>query len=149
MPSEPSNAKIIKELFRRRLSDGQPHSVADLEQYARQGTERGGRLTPGMLSGALKSLVDSSNGTYVRVERGVYQLAGAGPCSPVEPHVQLAKDLCALLERTDAQVKTLCRAVIDPFIEDEADAEIMAAIRRLLSEMERCRAALARVGRGT
>lgn len=64
-----SNAERIKECFRQLLMDGQPHSREELFQFARQ---KDRNYTDGMLSGALKTLVDKEI-QYIQVERGIYQ----------------------------------------------------------------------------
>lgn len=64
-----SNAEDIKKYYRQLLMDGQPHSREELFLFAR---ENGKNYTDGMLSGALKTLVDKEI-CYVQIERGLYQ----------------------------------------------------------------------------
>ena len=64
-----SNAEEIKKYYKQLLMDGQPHSREELFLFAR---ENGTNYTDGMLSGALKTLVDKEI-CYVQVERGIYQ----------------------------------------------------------------------------
>lgn len=64
-----SNAEDIKKYYKQLLMDGQPHRREELFLFAR---ENGKNYTDGMLSGALKTLVDKEI-CYVQVERGIYQ----------------------------------------------------------------------------
>lgn len=64
-----SNAEEIKKYYKQLLMDGRPHSREELFLFAR---ENGKNYTDGMLSGALKTLVDKEI-CYVQVERGLYQ----------------------------------------------------------------------------
>ena len=64
-----SNAEEIKKYYKQLLMDKQPHSREELFQFARQKNKN---YTDGMLSGALKTLVDKEI-CYVQVERGIYQ----------------------------------------------------------------------------
>lgn len=66
-----SNAKQIKDRFVKLLDDGLPHSRKELFTYAKEDVEDN-TYTIGMLTGALKTLVDSCN-IYYCIERGIYQ----------------------------------------------------------------------------
>ena len=66
-----SNAKQIKDRFVKLLDDGLPHSRKELFAYAKEDVEENA-YTIGMLTGALKSLVDSSD-IYQSMGRGIYQ----------------------------------------------------------------------------
>lgn len=66
-----SNAKQIKDRFKKMLEDGLPHNRQELFAYAKEGAEEN-TYTVGMLTGALKSLVDSTD-IYQCVNRGIYQ----------------------------------------------------------------------------
>ena len=66
-----SNAKQIRKKFKELLDDGQPHSRKELFAYAKEDVEENA-YTIGMLTGALKSLVDSSD-IYQSMGRGIYQ----------------------------------------------------------------------------
>lgn len=66
-----SNAQKIRERYMELLSDGRPHGRQELFAYARE-QSGGNHYTEGMLTGALKVLVDSGNG-YQCVGRAVYQ----------------------------------------------------------------------------
>ena len=62
-----SNAKQIRDRYKELLDDGVPHSRKELFAYAKEDV-----YTIGMLTGALKSLVDSSD-IYQSMGRGIYQ----------------------------------------------------------------------------
>lgn len=64
-----SNAEEIKKYYKQLLMDEQPHSREELFLFARENCKN---YTDGMLSGALKTLVDKEI-CYVQVERGLYQ----------------------------------------------------------------------------
>ena len=66
-----SNAKQIRDRYKELLDDGVPHSRKELFAYAKEDVEENA-YTIGMLTGALKSLVDSSN-IYQSMGRGIYQ----------------------------------------------------------------------------
>lgn len=66
-----SNAKQIRDRYKELLDDGVPHSRKELFAYAKEDVEENA-YTIGMLTGALKSLVDSSD-IYQSMGRGIYQ----------------------------------------------------------------------------
>ena len=66
-----SNAKQIRDRCKELLDDGVPHSRKELFAYAKEDVEENA-YTIGMLTGALKSLVDSSD-IYQSMGRGIYQ----------------------------------------------------------------------------
>ena len=66
-----SNAKQIRDRYKELLDDGVPHSRKELFTYAKEDVEENA-YTIGMLTGALKSLVDSSD-IYQSMGRGIYQ----------------------------------------------------------------------------
>ena len=66
-----SNAKQIRDRYKELLDDGVPHSRKELFAYAKEDVEENA-YTIGMLGGALKSLVDSSD-IYQSMGRGIYQ----------------------------------------------------------------------------
>ena len=66
-----SNAKQIRDRYNELLDDGVPHSRKELFAYAKEDVEENA-YTIGMLTGALKSLVDSSD-IYQSMGRGIYQ----------------------------------------------------------------------------
>ena len=66
-----SNAKQIRDRYKELLDDGVPHSRKELFAYAKEDVEENA-YTIGMLKGALKSLVDSSD-IYQSMGRGIYQ----------------------------------------------------------------------------
>ena len=66
-----SNAKQIRDRYKELLDDGVPHSRKELFAYAKEDVEENA-YTIGMLTGALKSLVDSSD-IYRSMGRGIYQ----------------------------------------------------------------------------
>lgn len=89
-----SNAEEIRHYLKQLLEDGQPHSRTELFNYVNSNSSNGCSFTVGMLSGALKTLTDSSD-VYVCVQRGVYQKRGsdpmpAAPAVPVMPVVSAA-----------------------------------------------------------
>lgn len=66
-----SNAVQIREYYKELLSDGKKHSRTELFEYARS-RNRGANYTTGMLTGAVKTLIDGSK-EYACVERATYQ----------------------------------------------------------------------------
>ena len=73
--SQMSHAEQIRVYVQEFLADGEEKTYQDIIGYVRDQTKES--YTEGMLSGAIKTLVDS-NSNYTRVRRGVYQ----GPTSP-------------------------------------------------------------------
>ena len=71
MRGNESNAKQIRDRYKELLDDGVPHSRKELFAYAKEDVEENA-YTIGMLTGALKSLVDSSD-IYQSMGRGIYQ----------------------------------------------------------------------------
>lgn len=67
-----SNASEIRMYFKELLEDLEEHSRAELFSYAKQKNPEA-NYTEGMLTGALKTLVDG-NVNYVCVSRGIYRL---------------------------------------------------------------------------
>lgn len=67
-----SNAGEIRGFFKELMQDAAEHSRTELFTYAKQ-RNPGANYTEGMLTGALKSLVDG-NHNYICVDRGVYKL---------------------------------------------------------------------------
>lgn len=67
-----SNAREIRMYYKELLRDAAEHSRAELLAYAKQRNPEA-NYTEGMLSGALKTLVDG-NQNYISVGRGIYKL---------------------------------------------------------------------------
>lgn len=67
-----SNASEIRMYFKELLEDLEEHSRTELFSYAKQKNPEA-NYTEGMLTGALKTLVDG-NVNYVCVSRGIYRL---------------------------------------------------------------------------
>lgn len=68
-----SNAKEIRDSFKKMLEDGAIHSRTELFMYARQ-ARPDKNYSEGMLTGALKTLTDPGTG-YKNVGRALYQKA--------------------------------------------------------------------------
>ena len=69
-----SNAEELRYYAEQLLEDGQEHSVQEIKDYVKCHSEHSEDFTIGMYSGALRSLVQNSNGKYAIVKRGKYQL---------------------------------------------------------------------------
>ena len=72
-----SNAEELRYYAEQLLEDGQEHSVQEIKEYVKCHSEHSEDFTIGMYSGALRSLVQNSNGKYAIVKRGKYQLINA------------------------------------------------------------------------
>jgi hypothetical protein len=67
-----SNAAVIRQYAAQLLSDRQAHSRSELFSYVRAQAPGGDTFTEGMLTGALRSLVNG-NPRYQVIGRGIYQ----------------------------------------------------------------------------
>lgn len=135
-----SNAKDIKDSFKKLLGDGQIHSRTELFTYARQ-ENPGKHYTEGMLTGALKTLTDPGTG-YKCVGRAQYQKADADNGSYVDSLIGLYTDILKkTLETIEGDIP------INPFKLMEIDEEdkkrlkkvesCIATIKAVVLELER------------
>lgn len=70
-----SNAEEVRYFAKKLLEDGQEHSVQEIKDFVTSHSEHSQDFTIGMYAGALRSLVQNSNGRYITVKRGKYQRA--------------------------------------------------------------------------
>ncbi len=120
-----SNAKQIKDRFKKLLEDGLPHGRQELFDYAKQGAEENA-YTAGMLTGALKSLVDSTD-LYQCVGRGIYQKIEFSE----KPSNQIVERYLAIFKRTLEETN---KELVNPMIFLEINEEE----KRKMKEIQDC-----------
>ena len=99
-----SNAKQIREYYKELLSDGKKHSRSELFSYARS-RNKGTSYTEGMLTGAIKTLIDSST-EYACVERATYQKISGKNNNVIENHPDsIVEEYRKILEATVDRMK--------------------------------------------
>ena len=129
-----SNAKQIRDRYKELLDDGVPHSRKELFAYAKEDVEENA-YTIGMLTGALKSLVDSSD-IYQSMGRGIYQKVELSEKSSNKISARYLNIFKRTLEETSKEsVNTMVLLEID---EDEKKKmkEIQECIRKIKRTVE-------------
>lgn len=69
-----SNTEEVRYYTEQLLADGKEHSVQEIKDYVEYHSNHGQDFTNGIIAGALRSLVQNSNGKYEIAKRGMYQL---------------------------------------------------------------------------
>ena len=100
-----SNADEIRFYIKELLKDGNEHTIRDIEEYIEQHSSN--KFTSGMLSGALKTLLDDKN--YRNIKRGVYQKVGE-------------------LQKEESEIKTI------KFGNDDVKTAYLSNINKILEE---------------
>ena len=129
-----SNAKQIRDRYKELLDDGVPHSRKELFAYAKEDVEENA-YTIGMLTGALKSLVDSSD-IYQSMGRGIYQQGELSEKSSIKISARYLNIFKRTLEETSKEsVNPMVLLEID---EDEKKKmkEIQECIRKIKRTVE-------------
>ena len=132
-----SNAKQIRDRYKELLDDGVPHSRKELFAYAKEDVEENA-YTIGMLTGALKSLVDSSD-IYQSMGRGIYQKVELSEKSSNKISARYLNIFKRTLEETSKEsVNPMVLLEID---EDEKKKmkEIQECIRKIKRTVEHLR----------
>ena len=124
----------IKILIRNCMEQREPKTLAEIEQYIKENSEK--QFTKGQLAGAVAQLVDRNE--LVRIERGIYRKAELveGPDNiSIQSDVGLKTQIRACLKRTAAELARIVSG-FDILMADEEDFEILNKIRALRSDME-------------
>lgn len=97
-----SNAEELRYFAKQLLEDGKEHSIQEIKEFVTCHSKHSQDFTTGMYSGALRSLVQNSNGKYITVKRGIYQLAKTGKerenSNLKEKIINILEDSCKQLE---------------------------------------------------
>lgn len=122
-----SNASEIRMYFKELLGDSMEHSRSELFAYAKE-QNPGAHFTEGMLTGALKTLVDANEG-YSCVSRGVYKFnAGANVTDRSYIRILVGKYreiLKAAIEKIENDI------TVNPFLLLEAEESELAEMRKI------------------
>lgn len=135
-----SNAKEIRDSFKRMLDDGLVHSRTELFAYARQ-VKPEKMYTDGMLTGALKTLTDPGAG-YKSVGRALYQKTekcnGNYVDSLVDMYVDILKGTLETIEK-DVQINPfkLMEMNEDDKKKLKKVEKCIAGIQTVISELEK------------
>lgn len=136
-----SNAEELRYFAEQLLEDGQEHSVQEIKDFVRCHSEHSEDFTVGMYSGALRSLVQNSNGKYAIVKRGKYQLINGRDMVKEESAlknriIDMLDNFCGQLQeacivnimnvgKTDLQVAKKTAELIDVLREMEKEFEAL------------------------
>ena len=142
-----SNADEIKYYLRGALADCREHHVSELFDVV-MASENSSRFSKSMFAGALKTLVDNSNGEYSVVRRGIYKKNPDGvpaeDTSQVEypsmtnPNVTVPEayraEITRIINEAISKVKTAFKG--DLFdLEDDDLAEVRALRKKTLDSL--------------
>ncbi|MDE6953546.1 MAG: hypothetical protein K2P09_07005 [Erysipelotrichales bacterium] len=94
-----SNAEEIKFYIAEMLSDGEIHNRDKIREYVIEHFHDRNILTEGMFTGALRSLVESSQGAYIIPQRGKYQK---------KIHNNIESQTKQLIDETIAKLNIIC-----------------------------------------
>lgn len=126
-----SNAQRIKEYYKEVLRNGRVHTRQELFKYVKEQDDNA--YTDGMLSGALKSLVDMESG-YKWMGRGMYQMTanGEGDCYAdrlILGYVQILKNAVTQINREEVDAFEILEFT-------EEDREKMKEVKNCIRRME-------------
>lgn len=126
-----SNAQKIKEYYRELLRDGRVHTRQELFEYVKEQDDN--VYTDGMLSGALKSLVDMES-EYKWMGRGMYQMvdSGNGDCYVdrlISGYVQILKNAVTQINKEEVDVFEILEFT-------EEDKEKMKEVKNCIRKIE-------------
>jgi hypothetical protein len=104
-----SNADEIRFYVKQLLSDYQEHCRNEILSHIRH-TPNGGRFTEGMITGALKTLVDTDRASYTNFKRGWYKAINPESYENAVPTVtnSLATKIKNVLEETKSKLNEAC-----------------------------------------
>lgn len=136
-----SNAEELRYYAEQLLEDGQEHSVQEIKDYVKCHSEHSEDFTIGMYSGALRSLVQNSNGKYAIVKRGKYQLINVREMVKEESAlknriIDMLDDFCGQLQeactvnimnvgKTDLEVAKKTAELVDVLKETAKEFEVL------------------------
>lgn len=131
-----SNAEEVRYYAEQLLADGKEHSVQEIKDFVQYHSENSKDFTTGIYSGALRSLVQNSNGKYAIVKRGMYQLIDTR--ETVQEKSFLENRIINIVEDFCIQLEGACTLNIMNI--EKRDLEVAkrtAGIIGLLREMEK------------
>ena len=134
-----SNAEELRYFAELLLEDGQEHSVQEIKDFVKCHSEHSEDFTIGMYSGALRSLVQNSNGKYAIVKRGKYQLINAREV--VKEESDLKNKIINILDSFCGQLQEACTVNIMNVGKTDLEvakktAELIEILRELEKEFE-------------
>lgn len=88
-----SNAEEIRHYCKELLEDGQEHTLSEMKEYTKKHSERGYEFTEAMYAGSIKTMIDSGNGQYIIMRRGVYKKSDSNFEAVAHEHVQVQLDI--------------------------------------------------------
>nr|WP_294678467.1 hypothetical protein [uncultured Blautia sp.] len=126
-----SNAQRIKEYYKALLKDGRVHTRQELFEYVK--TQDDSAYTNGMLSGALRSLVDVEP-EYKWMGRGMYQMTAHsnGDCYAdrlISNYVRILKNAVAQINKEEVDAFEILEFT-------EEDREKMKEVKNCIRRME-------------
>lgn len=104
-----SNADEIRSYIKTLLEDGHVHNRREIGDYVRS-TPNGHTFTEGMITGAIKSLVENQSEQYENFKRGWYRKKSSGKTEEAAPKVNenldvISQRVNAILSETVAKLK--------------------------------------------
>lgn len=131
-----SNAEEVRYYTEQLLADGEEHSVQEIKDFLEVHSIHSRDFTNGIIAGALRSLVQNSNGKYVIVKRGVYQLVNESDV--VKGNSILKNRVSKMLGEFSGQLEDACTVNILNI--DRRDLEVAkktSELIRILREFEK------------
>ena len=124
-----SNAEEIRKQYKQCLMDGQPHSREELFSFVKE-HDNGTKYTEGMLSGALKTLIDKEK-EYIQVERAIYQFVEGYQQDIISQYISIFENMLTNIDKVS----------VDPFslLEElnKKDKEKMEQIKNCIEEVRK------------
>lgn len=135
-----SNAEEIRYYVRKLLSDGNEHNRKEIVKYIRE-QSRDEVFTDGMITGAIRSLVENEKGRYEKTRRGWYRFKKDKEFEQISVNDvtdPLTRPIINILEETIKKLKDACTVnLLDVSDIDKEKIDLVSELIRQIGEFEK------------